>query len=100
LLGDFGQYGQYERAATTEQKHRFLWQQAQVQFGKTRAEQVAGDIAAAKVGTEAESPEDQKNRVQRREILEQLRRGNREPFEYPQQAQELTPREVLVLERP
>jgi hypothetical protein len=99
LLGDFGQYGQYERAATTEQKHRFLWQQAQVQFGKTRAEKVAGDIAAAKVGTEAESPEDQKNRVQRREILEQLRKGNREPFEKAREAHELTHRQVLDLER-
>jgi hypothetical protein len=99
LLGDFGMYGQYNRAATSEQKNRFWWQQAQVQFGKTRAEKVAGDIAAAKVGTEAESPEDQKNRVQRREILDQLRKGNHEPFEKARAAHELTHRQVLDLQR-
>ena len=98
LLGDFGQYGQYERAATSEQKNRFWWQQAQVQFGKSRAEKVASDIAMS-APRKVETPEDEKNRVQRREILEQLRKGNKEPFEKARAAHELTHRQVLEVER-
>lgn len=98
LLGDFGQVGQYERAETTAQKKKFFWQQAGVQFGKTRAEKVAGDIAAAKVGTEAEYPEDHKSRVERREILDQLRQGNRQPLKDAEAKRELTHRQILSLE--
>ena len=46
-----------------------------------------------------ETPEDEKNRVQRREILEQLRKGNKEPFEKARAAHELTHRQVLEVER-
>jgi len=80
LMGEFGQYGQYERAGTAEQKQHLMWQQAQVQFTKTAAEKLAGDIAAAKVGTEAESPEDQANRTERRNALEELRKGDSQPL--------------------
>jgi len=98
LAGDFGQYGQYERVETSAQKKKFFWQQAGVQFGKTRAEKVAGDIAAAKVGTEAEAPEDHKNRVERREILDQLRQGNRQPLKDAEATHGLTHRQILNLE--
>jgi broad specificity phosphatase PhoE/ParB-like chromosome segregation protein Spo0J len=98
LLGDFGVAGQYQKAETSAQKRRFLWQQAGVQFGKSRAEKVAGDIAASKVGTEAESPEDHANRVERREILDQLRQGNRKPLQDAQAKHGLTHRQVLNLE--
>lgn len=98
LLGDFGVAGQYEKAGTSAQKQRFLWQQAGVQFGKSRAEKVAADIAASKVGTEAESPEDHASRVERREILEQLRQGNRQPLKDAEAKHELTHRQILSLE--
>ena len=98
LMGGFGQYGQYQRAATTEQKHKFLWRQAGVEFAKTRAEKMAGDIAASKVGTEAESAEDQENRVRRREILDQLRQGNYQPFNEARGKRELTHKQILSLE--
>jgi hypothetical protein len=99
LLGDFGQYGQYKRAETTEQKNRFWWQQAQVQFGKSRAEKVAGDLAASKVGTEAEDPADHENRVQRREILDQMRQHNLKPLHEAEAKHEITHKQVLNLER-
>jgi probable phosphoglycerate mutase len=99
LMGEVGgQYGQYERAETSEQKHRFMWQQAGVQMGKTRAEKTASDIAMGKMGTEAEDPADRENHVQRREILDQLRKGNRKPLEEAQGKHELTHRQVLNLE--
>ena len=98
LLGDFGQYGQYHRAETTQQKKKFWWQQAGVQFGKTRAEKVAADIAASKVGTEAEDPQDHQNRVERREILDQLRQGNRQPLKDAEAKHQLTHRQILSLE--
>jgi len=98
LMGSFGQYGQYQRAATTEQKHKFLWRQVGVEFAKTRAEKLAGDIAASKVGTEAESAEDQENRVRRREILDQLRQGNYQPFNEARGKRELTHKQILSLE--
>jgi N12 class adenine-specific DNA methylase/broad specificity phosphatase PhoE/2'-5' RNA ligase len=98
LQGDFGVPGQYKKAETSAQKKRFFWQQAGVQFGKSRAEKVAGDIAASKVGTEAESPEDHANRVERREILDQLRQGNRKPLQDAEANHELTHRQILSLE--
>jgi broad specificity phosphatase PhoE len=98
LMGDFGIPGQLSNAETSEQKKRFAWQQAGIQFAKTRAEKVAGDIAASKVGTEAESPEDHANRVERREILDQLRQGNRKPLEDAEGKHELTHRQILSLE--
>jgi hypothetical protein len=104
LLHDFGQIGRGAEASglagksTSEQKHKFWWQQAGISFDKTRAEKVAGDIAASKFGTEAESPEDQKNRVERREILDQLRQGNRKPLDEAQAKHELTHRQVLSLQ--
>jgi hypothetical protein len=98
LLGDFGVPGQIWKSETSEQKKRFGWQQAGVQFTKTRAEKIAGDIAASKAGTEAESPEDHANRVQRREILDQMRQGNYKAFEEARNKHELTHRQVLSLE--
>ena len=89
LLGDFGVYGQYKKAETSAQKKRFFWQQGGIQFGKTRAEKTAADIAIKKVGTQAESPEDHENRVERREILDQLRQGNRKPLEEAEAKHEL-----------
>jgi galactokinase len=70
-----------------------------VQFGKTRAEKVAADIAAGKAGSAAEEPEDERNRVQRREILDQLRQGNRQPLEEAKAKHELSHRQILNLER-
>jgi broad specificity phosphatase PhoE len=81
LESQVGQIGQFEQAETSEQKRKFWWSQGGVTFAKTRAEKIAGDIAASKVGTEAELPEDHENRVQRREILDQLRKGNAKPLE-------------------
>ena len=98
LLGEFGQYGQYQRAATTEQKHKFMWRQAGVEFAKSRAEKVASDIAASKVGTEPETTEDQRNRAQRREILDQMRQGNYKPFNEARDKRELTHKQILSLE--
>jgi hypothetical protein len=88
-----------ERAETTQQKRRFWQSQAGVTFTKTRAEKVAGDIAASKVGTEAEDPADHENRVQRREILDQLRQHNLKPLHDAQAKHELTHKQVLNLER-
>lgn len=99
MSGIGGQYGQYSRAETSDQKHRFWWQQAGVQFGKTRAEKIAQDIAIGKTGTAAEDPADQANRVRRREILDQMREGNNKPFEQAREKRELTHRQVLDLER-
>ena len=99
LLQQLGAFGQASRAETSEQKHRFALQQIGISMAKTRAEKVASDIAMAKVGTEAENPEDHKNRVQRREILDQLRKGNHEPFEEARANHELSHRQVLELER-
>jgi N12 class adenine-specific DNA methylase/broad specificity phosphatase PhoE len=99
VLGDLGQYGQHEHAETTAQKNKYWWQQAQVQFGKSRAEKVAGDIAAGKVGTEAEDPADHKNRVERREILDQMRQKNLKPLEDAEHKHELTHKQVLNLQR-
>ena len=104
LLHDFGQVGRTLESlglvgsATSEEKNKFWWQQAGVHFAKTRAEKVAGDIAASKVGTEAESPEDHANRVQRREILDQLRRGNSKPFEDAREKHQLTHRQILDIQ--
>lgn len=98
LLGDFGVYGQYKKAETSAQKKRFFWQQGGIQFGKTRAEKTAADIAIKKVGTQAESPEDHENRVERREILDQLRQGNRKPLEDAEAKHELTHRQILNLQ--
>ena len=98
LLGDFGVYGQYKKAETSAQKKRFFWQQGGIQFGKTRAEKTAADIAIEKVGTQAESPEDHENRVERREILDQLRQGNRKPLEDAEAKHELTHRQILNLQ--
>lgn len=98
LLGDFGQYGQYEKANTTEKKNHFWWQQAGVQFGHSRAEKLALDIQSSRPGP-PESPEDEKNRVRRREILDQMRTGNLKPFEEAREKRELTHRQVLDLER-
>ena len=98
LLGNFGQYGQFERTQTSEQKKHFLRQQMGVQMGKTRAEKMAGDIASSKPGSGAESPEDQENRVERREILDQLRKGNSKPFEEAREKHQLTHRQILDLQ--
>jgi hypothetical protein len=99
LEDQVGQVGQLERAETTQQKRRFWQSQAGVTFTKTRAEKVAGDIAASKVGTEAEDPADHENRVQRREILDQLRQHNLKPLHDAQAKHELTHKQVLNLER-
>jgi broad specificity phosphatase PhoE len=98
LESQIGQIGQFEQAETSEQKRKFWWSQGGVTFAKTRAEKTAADIAASKVGTEAELPEDHENRVQRREILDQLRKGNAKPFEDAREKHQLTHRQILDIE--
>lgn len=98
LLGEMGQVGQYEKAQTEEQKRKFAWQQVGVTFAKTRAEKTAADIAAEKTGTAAETPEDEKTRILRRNILEELRKGNRKPLEQAEQKHEITRKQVHNLE--
>jgi hypothetical protein len=94
-----GQPGQFAKAETSEQKHRFALQQIGITMAKTPAEKVAADIAMSKVGTEAEDPEDHENRVERREILNQLRKGNRQPLQDAIDKHEITGKQAHALER-
>jgi ParB-like chromosome segregation protein Spo0J/2'-5' RNA ligase len=98
IIGEMGQIGQVEKAQTTEQKRKLAWQQVGVSFRKTRAGKIAADIAAEKSGKQAEDPEDEKNRVLRREILEQLRKGNQKPLEDAKSAGEITHKQIKSLE--
>jgi hypothetical protein len=99
LLDQMGQVGQAEKAQTSEQKRRFAYGQVGVAFRKTAAEKLAADIAMSKVGTQAEDPEDQQNRVMRREILDQLRKGNEQPLRDAQVKHEISRKQVMNLER-
>lgn len=75
--------GQASRAMEggPEGKKRFAWSLVGVSFPKTRAERLAQQIAIGKAGTKAESPAERENYVERRDILEELRKGNERPLE-------------------
>lgn len=98
LLGEMGQVGQLEKAHTTEQKRHFAYGQAGITFRKTAAEKLASDIAMSKVGTEAEDPEDQSNRVLRREILDELRKGNEKPLRDAESNHQISRKQTKNLE--
>lgn len=64
-----------------EEKKKLAWSLVGVSFPKTRAERIAQQIAIDKVGSKAQSPEAREDYVERRDILEELRKGNDRPLE-------------------
>jgi len=99
LLGQLGQLGQASHAQeTSEGARRYKLEQVGIQIAKTKAEKVAQDIATGKVGSEVEDADDRKNRVERREILDQLRKGNRKPLEDARSKGDITAKQEHTLE--
>jgi len=98
LLNQLGQLGQWEKAETKEQKRRFWQGQAGASFRKSAAEKLATDIASSKVGTEPEDPQDHENRVLRRDILDDLRKGNSKSLDDALAKGEITRKQVQSLE--
>jgi hypothetical protein len=101
LVDQLGQVGQLEHAreGTSETERRFWESQLGASFRRSDAEQLAMQIVMSKVGTEAQTDEDRANHVLRREILDQLRKGNRTPLQEAQSNREITPKQAHDLER-
>jgi hypothetical protein len=101
LMSQVGQVGQLEKAyeGTSEEERRFWESQLGASFRRSDAQQQAMQIVLSKVGTEAQTDEDRENHVLRREIVDQLRKGNRKPLEEAQAQHEIKPKQVHDLER-
>lgn len=100
LLNEFGQIGQAERAfETTEGKRRFILQQLGIVQAHTKAEKIAQDIAAGKWGSQAADPTKHEKSVLKREILDQLRKGNDQPLRGALEKKQLTPNDAHTLRK-
>lgn len=82
-----------------EARKRFAWGLVGVAFPKSRAERLAQQLAMQRFGTKAETPKDREDYVERREILNELRKGNRQPLDRARAKHEITPRQVHNIER-
>jgi hypothetical protein len=93
--------GQASRVAEggAEARKRFGWGLVGVSFPKTRAERLAAQIAMGKTGTKAQSPEDREDYVERRDILEELRKGNRRPLMDAERTHAITPQQAATIKR-
>ena len=93
--------GQGSRAIEggAEGRKKFLWGMVGVSFPKSRAEHLAQRIAMSSAGTKAQTPEQREDYVERRDILEELRKGNSKPLELAREKHELTPKQIHLIER-
>jgi 2'-5' RNA ligase len=100
LIDQAGQVGQGYRAAQSDTaKHRFWWGQAGVSFPKSRAEKIAGDIRQGKMGTAAADPDQMAEWVDRRDILDALRKGDSGPLSAARTKGEFTAKQAEVLRK-
>jgi broad specificity phosphatase PhoE len=82
-----------------EARKRFGWGLVGVSFPKTRAEHLAAQIAMQKTGTKAPSEEDREDYVERRDLLDELRKGNRRPLMEAERKHEITPQQAHTIAR-
>ena len=101
LMQSVSPIGQGSRAIEggEQARKRFVWGLVGVSFPKTRAERLAQEIAMQKVGTKAETPASREDYVERRDILDELRKGNRKPLQLAREKHEITARQAHTIER-
>jgi hypothetical protein len=80
-------------------RKRFAWGLVGVSFPKTRAERLAQEIEMQKVGTKAQTPQSREDYVERRDILDELRKGNHHPLELAKSKHEITSKQAHIIER-
>lgn len=101
LVESISPIGQASRVVEggAEARKRFGWGLVGVSFPKTRAERLASQIAMGKTGTKAQSPEDREDYIERRDILDELRKGNRRPLMEAERTHAITPQQAHTIER-
>ena len=82
-----------------EGRKRFGWGLFGVSFPKSRAAKLAATIAMQKTGTKAQTPESRADYVERHDILDELRKGNRRPLEEAKRNHDIDHKQAHNIER-